>query len=156
MSAPSEIIFNGVEVTLLTYKQLEQQSRKNLMIKVRSLQDMLGADNLPTLTGHGPDITIEWILSVQIALCRGKGIALTPANFGAPAAANSDGFFGRGEAMPQSQKQITGSNGQWSHSQDTRAPMQDFSNANTNFGAYEEACQGAQAARMRNMGSQIF
>lgn len=147
---PTEIPFNGVAIQLLTYQQLEQMSRQNLKIRVKTLQEQLDGQGLPPLTGHGPDITIDWILSVQCAVCMGKGLRLTPADFGAPSAANEDGFFGRGENMPQKAKQAD----QWSHSGDMRAPM--GSNNTTHQGAYEEACHGAAAARQRNMGSNIF
>ena len=137
---------------LSTFQQLEQLSRQNLKARVRTLQEQLGEANLPALTGHGPDVTIEWILSVQCAVCAGKGIRLTPADFGAPAP-SEDGFFGRGEAYPQSEK---AKSGQWSHSKDVhRAPMGEVSNASTQ-GAYTDACHGAAAARQRNQGSNIF
>lgn len=143
--APTEIMFNGTSVTLSTFQQLEQLSRQNLKKRVLTLQEQLGSANLPPLTGHGPDLTIEWILTVQCAVCTGKGLSLSPADFGAPAAANTDGFFGRGEAMPQSSK------GQAV----ARPPMTEQTNANP-MGAYEEACDGAALARQRNQGSNIF
>ena len=152
MPLPTEIMFNGVAISMLTFEQLEQMSRQNLKNRVRTLQDQLGSSHLPPVTGHGQDLTIEWILEVQCAVCKGKGLALTPKDFGAPAASNQEGFFGRGEAMPQSKKHAD----QWSHSNDMpRQPMQDQSNA-TAMGAYEDACNGAALARQRNAGSNIF
>ena len=136
-------MFNNVEIQLSNFKQLEQQSRKNLTNKVKNLQDTLGADKLPPLTGHGPDITIDWILTVQCAICAGKGINLTPADFGAPAQADADGYFGRGEAVPQKAGGAP------------RAALVDQSNAST-ADAYDQACFGAQQAKMRNQGSNIF
>ena len=100
MSLPTELSFNGQTIALKTFAQLEQQSRTNLKLVVKTLQEQLGDQGLPPLTGHSPDLTIAWILDVQCAVCMGKGLRLTPADFGAPAAANEDGFFGRGEAMP--------------------------------------------------------
>jgi hypothetical protein len=145
------MLFNGKSIQLLTFQQLEQMSRQNLKIRVKTLQEQLEDQNLPALAGHGPDLTIEWILSVQCAICMGKGLRLTPADFGAPSTANAEGFFGRGEAYPQSQK---GKADQWSHSRDMRAPMGDHNPSHQ--GAYEEACFGAAAARERNRGSNIF
>ena len=153
---PTEIVFNGVPIALLTFQQLEQMSRQNLKIRVQSLKEQLGEGNLPPLTGHGPDLTIEWILSVQCAVCAGKGMRLAPADFGAPAAANEEGFFGRGEGMPSSQRAKAAGGDQWGHSRDVdRNPMAEVSNASTH-GAYADACHGAAAARQRNMGSNIF
>ena len=142
-NVPTSVVFNGREILLNDYKQLEQQSRKNLTNKVKNLQDILGADKLPPLTGHGADMTIDWILTVQCAICMGKGIQLTPADFGAPAQADSDGYFGRGEAVPQK------SGGP------PRAALVDQSNAST-ADAYDQACFGAQQAKLRNQGSNIF
>ena len=139
----AQINFNGVIVPLLTYDQLEQQSRKNLTSKVKNLQAQLGADKLPPLNGHGADMTIDWILTVQCAICAGKGVNLTPKDFGAPSSADSDGYFGRGEAMPQKA------------GQQMRGALVEQTNAST-ANAYDEACQGAELARRRNQGSNIF
>ena len=87
MSLPASLNFNGKEMNLLTFQQLEQQSRKNLIGIVNNLRDDLGADNLPKLTGQGPDMTIEWILNVQCAMCMGKGVRVTPADLAAWSAA---------------------------------------------------------------------
>ena len=142
MSLPTELSFNGQTIALKTFAQLEQQSRTNLKLVVKTLQEQLGDQGLPPLTGHSPDLTIAWILDVQCAVCMGKGLRLTPADFGAPAAANEDGFFGRGEAMP---------------SKAAAAPMYENSENSGNAGnAYEDATRAAQAARQRNMGSNIF
>lgn len=143
MSLPTSINFNGTEIPMWTYDQLEQQSRKNLTNKVKDLQAALGADKLPPLTGHGPDLTIDWILTVQCAVCAGKGLRLSPKDFGAPSAADTDGYFGRGEAMPQKP------------GQQMRQALHEQTNAGTAH-AYDEACQGAELARRRNQGSNIF
>ena len=139
----AQVNFNGTLIPLFTYDQLEQQSRKNLTNKVKDLQAILGADKLPPLTGHGADITIDWILTVQCAICMGKGVRLTPKDFGAPSAADSDGYFGRGEAIPQKA------------GQQMRGALVEQTNAST-ANAYDEACQGAELARRRNQGSNIF
>lgn len=153
MSLPTEITFNGATIQLITFGQLEQMSRQNLKLRVKTLQEKLGESSLPPLRGHGNDLTIDWILTVQCAVCAGKGLPLTPADFGAPDAANDEGYFGRGEAYPQSQKAKEAS--QWGHSNDVRNPMSEVNNASMQ-GAYSEACQGAAVARQRNMGSNIF
>ena len=163
MSAvPTEVIFNGKTIPMLNFMQLEQMSRQHLKNASRNLMDSLGADNLPPITGHGQDLMIAWILDVQCAVCRGKGIELSPALFGAPAAANAEGFFGRGEGMPVSAKQQAARQGpapdQWSHSKDvhrSRDPMTEQSSHEANS-AYEAAMHGAALARQRNAGSNIF
>ena len=154
MSLPTEITFNGKQIQLLNYQQLEQLSRQNLKLRSKTLQEQLADQPLPPLAGQGQDLVIDWILSVQCAVCMGKGLSLTPADFGAPMAANEDGFFGRGEAMPQ---KANNAGGQWSHSKDVqaRAPMGDQSNVSSQA-AYEQACHGAAQARQRNQGSNIF
>ena len=142
-SAPTSILFNGAETPLFTFQQLEQLSRQHLKNRVNDLKDQLGADNLPALAGHSPDVTIAWILNVQCAMCMGKGVRLTAADFGAPAA-GAEGFFGAGEAMPQSSKGKAGG--------DYRPPMAEH---DTNS-AYESSANAAAQARARNMQSNVF
>lgn len=152
MSLPTEVIFNGIEIQLLTFQQLEQLSRQNLKLRVKTLQEQLEGQQLPPCMGHSPDVTIDWILKVQCAICMGKGVRLSPADFGAPANADSEGFFGRGEAMPQSAK---AKGDQWSHSNDMRAPMGNHNGQGSND-VYADAMATAAAAKQRNMGSNIF
>jgi len=133
-------------IALHTYAALEQKSRQNLKLLVKTLQDSLDGQGLPPLRGHSPDVTMDWILSVQCALCRAKGLDLEPSDFGAPAVAAEDGFFGRGEPMPKSK-----ASGQ------PAAALQENVQANVSTqNAYEAACFGAQQARARNQGSNIF
>ena len=145
MSLPTEITFNGKQVQLLTYQQLEQLSRQNLKIRAKTLQEQLADQPLPPLAGHGQDLVIDWILTVQCAVCMGKGLELSPRDFGAPAPANEDGYFGRGEQMPQKAKNAPA----------VRAPMGDQSNLSSQD-AYQQAALAAAQARQRNQGSNIF
>ena len=151
---PTEIVFEGMTLPISTYEQLEQQSRKNLMGKVATLKQAVGAERLPALTGHGPDLTIDWILVVQQGLVRNvTGHTFSLAEFGAPPKANEDGYFGRplGGAAPAPQKQYA-----QQQPEQQRMPMQQANNVQSNYDAYAAACNGAEQARRRNQGSNIF
>lgn len=144
MTTPTEITFNGQSIAMYTYAALEQRSRQNLKVLVQTLQQSLEGQGLPPVRGHSPDVTIDWILSVQCALCRSQGMELTPKDFGAPAVAAEDGFFGGGDRIPQKA---------------APAPVALQENQNINVdtqSAYATACLGAQQARARNQGSNIF
>lgn len=60
---PSSFEWNGVELELLTFAQLEQQSRLNLKNRVTTLREIISAEQpgtrLPPLNGFGPDMTSE-------------------------------------------------------------------------------------------------
>jgi hypothetical protein len=144
-SLPTEIPFNGQTILMKTYAQLEQLSRQNLKIHVKTLQDQLDGQGLPPVSSHSPEFTIAWILNVQCAVCMGKGLQVSPKDFGAPATDTSEGYFGCGEAMPRSAKGSAAG---------APAPMKEHDvNAQA---AYEDAVQAANATRARNMGSNIF
>lgn len=152
-TVPHEIAFEGTTIQISTFHQLEQMSRKNLMGRVTVLRQQVGTDRLPPLTGHGPDLTIDWILNVQQGLVRAAtGRSYSLKEFGAPAPANEDGYFGRSaeeRAAPPS-KQHQAAPQQW------HQPQQQENNMQANQNAYAEACSGAEAARRRNAGSNIF
>ena len=96
MSLPTSINFNGTEIPMWTYDQLEQQSRKTSE-QVRTCRRP-GPTNC-RLSLATDRISIDWILTVQCAVCAGKG-SLSP-RICAPSAAYR--WLWAGEAMPRSQ-----------------------------------------------------
>lgn len=140
---PNEITFEDQTIQISTFAQLEQLSRKNLMGRVSTLRAQVGADRLPPLAGHGPDLTIEWIIMVQQGLLQSvTGRTFSYAEFGLPAPSNEDGYFGRGEVMPSKKGQAA-----------PRQPMHEANNPSAYQAATDDARMAAAAARQRNMGS---
>lgn len=82
---PRSIEVEGKDIPLMNFETLEQQSARILLLRARSIRDKLGADRLPQLVPGTVEVLIKWLLTVQCALCsQMTGMAVTPADFGAP------------------------------------------------------------------------
>ena len=55
---PASCPFNGRDVTLWTFEQLEVSSKLNLKQRALNLRDLVGEEQLPPLTTSGPNIGI--------------------------------------------------------------------------------------------------
>ena len=55
---PTTCPFNGQDVTLWTYEQLEVSSKLNLKQRALNLRELVGEGQLPPLKSGGPNITI--------------------------------------------------------------------------------------------------
>ena len=90
---PTEIRFeehqlpSGKKATIpvFTFEQLEQFPLQALKNKARGLVETIGAEALPPLTGMSTqEKLINYILDVQISLCRTVGLRVSLAAFGVP------------------------------------------------------------------------
>jgi hypothetical protein len=83
---PSEVTFEGHNVTLWTYQQLAAQSHKTLKQRCVDLREALGAGRLPAFN---PAMDIEqmtrWLLEVEVAVANAcTGCQFTFMDFGVP------------------------------------------------------------------------
>jgi len=92
---PSEFEWEGITIELLNFGQLEQMSRMTLKNRVTTMREHIAAQQpgtrLPPLSGFGPDMTIAWLLKVQVALARSVGIRITESDLGALSENSSGG-----------------------------------------------------------------
>uniref|UniRef100_A0A6V4SKI3 Uncharacterized protein n=1 Tax=Prymnesium polylepis TaxID=72548 RepID=A0A6V4SKI3_9EUKA len=142
---PATMNFEGKEVALHTFGQLEQLPRQRLKNRAMDLRDMVGADRLPHVNVGGTiDTVISWILDVQCALAKSAGIELTPEALGKP----------HGYGLDEDGMAIGGKGGGAQ-----RQPMQDVvqgGGGGEGQTIYEDNSRQAAAIRQRNRGSNIF
>jgi hypothetical protein len=147
MALPTSCVYQGKEVPLYTFKQLEQQARKTLGNRAKDLRDLVGAHKLPPLrpAAQFEEVT-SWIIETQCAIARSAGLAeLTPEALGMPA---SYGFQDDEMLNPVQQKthSVFGASA-------PREPMADLIQGPTagQIAAYEAAQVAAAATRAKNM-----
>jgi len=153
MALPASVPFNGRDVTLWTCGQLENASKLNLKQRALNLRDLIGEDQLPPLNTSGPAPTIIlWLLEVQVALCKTKGLNVEVADFGWKPSEEFPVFDSAAHAAPQRAPPPFGTDAE---------PMDDRSRQpEAAYGgqqaAYNDAVSVAQAARQRNQGTFAF
>ena len=149
MSLPQQTVFEGREVPLYTFKQLEQQPRQKLKSRAMDLRDIVGADRLPPLRAAGSvEEVCTWILEVQSMIAKSAGLELTPVDFGLPP---NFGLVDE-EFLNPAQTKTHSSSMQ-------RQPMQELQQGPGSgaIAAYESAMDAAAATRAKNQrGSNIF
>eukprot|EP00747_Dinoflagellata_sp_TGD_P163261 gnl/TRDRNA2_/TRDRNA2_181740_c0_seq1.p1 gnl/TRDRNA2_/TRDRNA2_181740_c0~~gnl/TRDRNA2_/TRDRNA2_181740_c0_seq1.p1 ORF type:complete len:170 (+),score=33.97 gnl/TRDRNA2_/TRDRNA2_181740_c0_seq1:71-580(+) len=82
---PQIVQWEGKEITMFTFKQLEPMGNKALRDRAMNMRDAVGQEQLPPMPRQHETI-VKWILDVQCALVRETmGMNLTPLDFGMPA-----------------------------------------------------------------------
>jgi len=147
MSAPLTADWNGRELTLWTFGQLDSMSRMNVKQRALNLQDLIGADQLPPLSTGQREATIKWILEVQVLVCGSKGMNVRSIeDFGWVGNDDERAYFDPGPPMSQAAPPP----GYGSTPQGMMPPQGRPNDA------HSEAMAGAAAARQRNQGSYVF
>jgi len=81
---PASVTSSGRTVAYWNQTQLEQTDRTALRRRAQVLQDVMGAENLPSLPHH-PAEMIRWILQAQVTLSQTSGRPMSLAEFGVSA-----------------------------------------------------------------------
>ena len=83
---PKELNFNGREVRLYTFDDLESLGTAALKQRALNLRDLVGPDpSVPRLTpGASAEQLVLWLITVQCLLMGAAGQAVSPQDFGAP------------------------------------------------------------------------
>ena len=140
---PQSIDFNGREVPLYTFKQLEQQPRLKLKNRAMDLRDLIGEDRVPPLRAAGSIESVTmWILEVESAVCKAAGMAIEASDLGLPAnygMEEEQNLINHAKAAPRQVMAELGPQGE-----------------TDGMAAYHAASEAARITRMRNQGSNIF
>lgn len=82
VAIPASVRCGSADVPLYTYTQLANLSRVNLRQRMLNLRDSTIGAQLPPLPAGGG--VIEWLIGAQVLVAQEAGLALGPADFGAP------------------------------------------------------------------------
>ena len=109
---PTEIRFEASQlpsgkkatIPVWTFEQLEQFPVMTLKNKARGLVETIGEGAVPPIAGVSTQTAlINYIIDIQISLCRTVGLRVSAASFGVPAdwgGAADEGYFGGDGALP--------------------------------------------------------
>jgi len=113
MAPPASLQFEGKDVPLWTYSQLEKLSKSNLRNRAQNLRDQIGEERLvPLRLSAQPPALIRWLLVAQCTLCEVVGLSfVTLKDWGAPEdvgnAGETEPYFGQGGPRPPTRDQQT-------------------------------------------------
>lgn len=137
----SSIDFEGKDLQLWTYDQLDALGRPQLKQRALNLRDTIGSDRLPPMPPGGSQM-IEWVIKVQVAIASSSGLEVSPADFGFKSDSNDEAYFGGGGG---------------SRAPRVEAPQQVQSEPNPELSsAYADAQRVAEAAKIRNRGQGLW
>jgi len=180
---PATIPFNGRDVPLWTLSQLELASKLTLKQRALNLRDQVGSDQLPPLAASGPaEAIVKWLLEVQVALCRSKGLLVELADFGWKAPLAAEAYFNpptpepRAPPPPQAAAADLSAQAAYADAMLVAQTARQRNQSSLAFGdgaaavrsrppsgappthndVFNDAAEGARKARARNQGSNIF
>jgi hypothetical protein len=161
---PQAVQWQGKEIALFTFKQLEPMGNKALRDRALNMRDAIGQEQLPPMPRQHEAI-IQWVMDAQSALVRETlGTNLTPLDWGMPAALMGGGACVIGEKEPSGDRRPSRSGSAVSQqnvgrplSEQVRMPEESSEYGGSEAGqAYDEAKRTRLAAIKRNQSSGIF
>jgi len=91
---PSSVLFNGREVALYTFPQLDRLGKKALKERAMNMRDLVGAQHLPRFSpGFQEEQIVAWLLEAQTIVASACGVAISVADLGAPKGGDGIGAF---------------------------------------------------------------
>jgi len=91
---PTSVFFNGRDVNIYSFAQMDRIGKKSLKDRAMNLRDLVGADKLPRFSpGMQDEQMIAWLLEAQIIVAAWCGVTLTVADLGAPKGGDGVGAY---------------------------------------------------------------
>ena len=91
---PQSVAFNGRDVAIYTFAQIDRLGKKTLKERCMNMRDLVGASKLPRFSpGMQDEQMVAWLLEAQIIVANACGFSLTVADLGAPKGGDGVGAF---------------------------------------------------------------
>ena len=82
---PLSVLFNGREVAIYTFAQVDRLGKKALKERAMNIRDLVGAQSLPRFSpGFQEEQMVAWILEAQTVVAAACGVMITVGDLGAP------------------------------------------------------------------------
>ena len=86
--------FNGRDVAIYNFQQIDRLGKKALKERAMNLRDLVGAANVPRFSPGMPDEQmVAWLIEVQIIVAASAGVHLNPSDIGAPKGGDGVGAY---------------------------------------------------------------
>ena len=91
---PQSVPFNGRDVAIYTFAQIDRLGKKSLKERCMNMRDLVGAAKLPRFSpGMQDEQMVAWLLEAQTIVANACGFSLTVADLGAPKGGDGVGAF---------------------------------------------------------------
>jgi len=108
---PLSVLFNGREVAIYTFAQVDRLGKKALKERAMNIRDLVGAQSLPRFSpGFQEEQMVAWILEAQTVVAAACGVMITVGDLGAPKGGDGVGAFlaHLQDAAPQPPPELAG------------------------------------------------
>ena len=91
---PASVLFNGREVSIYTFAQIDRLGKRALKERAMNLRDLVGAQHLPRFSpGYPDEQMVAWLMEAQTIVAAASGVHITVGDLGAPTGGDGVGAF---------------------------------------------------------------